>query len=157
MADNTDDQGSQAEDNELIRSLRAEIKAAKKDAKDAVSNARAQVKREDTAKSLMPDGFQGLADIFEQEVDGDLTADSAAKWLADRGITATPTEEVGEEEPEVVEVFEEVTNLSGQVAAASAMAPTDSKLKAISEAADGIVGAGSLPDVTKALEAALNG
>lgn len=155
MTVDTDTLDEQPEDNEVIRKLRADLKEANAKAKTAAEDAIAKVKRDADAKGLMPEGFKGLSDIFESEVDGELTTESAAAWLQARGITATP-EAISEVTSEAREL-EEVTNLSGAAAAASNLLPEDTITKRIADAEEGLVGAGSIADLTARLAAALGG
>jgi len=124
MTDNTNLEGSLPEDSDVIRGLREQLKAANRAVKTAGEDAIAKVKRGQTASSLMPEGFEGLSDIFETEVDGDLTEASAAAWLAGRGFSAAPNESETEA-AEQVAALEEVANLGGAVAAAGSLTPVD--------------------------------
>jgi len=109
----------------IIKELRAQLKASKTDLKesrksgdDALVTARAQVKREAEASSLMSNaGFEGLADIFASEVDDELTAEAAAQWLKKRGLQAT-SESSGDEAASAEQVSQ-VADLGSQVASAT--------------------------------------
>jgi hypothetical protein len=159
MGDNAEVQGDSPSDSSIIRKLRADLKEAEAKAKSTEATVRAQVEREQRAGSLMPKGFEGLADVFEREVEGELSTEAAAEWLTQRGINVTPNEEVEGTAPvaPVAAGLQEVTDLGAAAAAASNLTPTDTILDNIRKADEGFAGAGSLPDVTKALEAALNG
>ena len=152
MDEETGTQGGEAESNELIRSLRAQIKEAKTVAKDAVEDARVKVARESTAKSLMPSGFEGLANYFEQEVDGELTAEAAAEWLKERGIAVSP-DDVVEKDATIASDVEGITNLGSAVAAAASENPDSDFDKRLGETAEGLKGAGDLPELNRKLEA----
>ena len=153
MDEETGTQGGEAESNELIRSLRAQIKEAKTAAKDAVEDARTQVVRESTAKSLMPSGFEGLANYFEQEVDGELTAEAAAEWLKERGIAVSPDDVVEEAGASAAADVEGITDLGSAVAAAASENPDSDFDKRLGETTEGLKGPGDLPELTKKLEA----
>ena len=155
MTVDTDALNEQPEDNELIRKLRQDLKEANAKAKTAAEDAIAKVKRDATAQELMPEGFKGLSDIFESEVDGELTTESATAWLQARGITATP--EVISEVTDEAKSLEEVTNLSGAAAAASNLLPEDTITKKIADAQEGLAGGGSLAELTARLADALDG
>jgi hypothetical protein len=155
MSDNTGQEGNLPEDNEVIRGLRQDVKDLTKAVKTAGDDAIAKVKRGAVASSLMPEGFEGLADIFESEVDGELTKEAAAEWLATRGFTAS-SDEASEEAAEQAANLEAVTNLGGAVAAAGSLTPEDSVITGLGE----IVKPGtpqSLDDVTKAIESLIHG
>ncbi len=155
MSDNTNLEGESPEDNEIIRGLREQLKTANKAVKTAGDDAIAKVKRTQTASSLMPEGFEGLADVFETEVDGELDAAAAATWLAGRGFTAS-SDEAAEEAAKQAAALEEVTNLGGAVAAAGSLTPEDSVTTALAEI-DLTGGAHRLGEVTEAIDAILNG
>lgn len=82
------------EENALIRDLRAQLKEAKAQLKSVDPDAiRAQVlaeaNRETTAASLMDKaGYPKLAGLFASQVDGELSADSAAEFLSGLGLAA---------------------------------------------------------------------
>ena len=155
MSDNTNQEGNPPEDSEVISGLRKQLNAANKAIKTAGENAVAKVKRVQEASSLMPKGFEGLSDIFETEVDGELTEESAAEWLKGRGFTAS-SDDIDAEAAKKAAELEEVTNLGGAVAAAGNLTPEDSidaQLEAIKT--DG--GLKTLPEVTAAIDAILNG
>ena len=113
------------EESNVIKELRAQLKASKTDLKesrksgdDALATARAQVKREAEASSLMSNaGFEGLADIFASEVDDELTAEAAAGWLKKRGLQASS--ESSEEDESSAEQVGQVADLGSQVASAT--------------------------------------
>lgn len=128
MSENTDTgTGSQesSEESSVIQTLRADLKAAKAEVKaarsdgdEALATARAQVKREAEAASLMSEaGFKGLADVFAAEVDGDLTEEAASQWLKTRGLEASS--DSGESSADPATQVGEVADLGSQVAAAS--------------------------------------
>ena len=155
MSDNTSIGGELPEDNEVIRGLRADLKDAQRAVKTAGEEAVAKVKRVQNATSLMPEGFEGLSDVYESEVDGELTKESAAEWLKGRGFSA-PSDAIVQEEAQVAEALEEVTNLGGAVQAAGNLTPEDSvsaRLKEVAASGEHK----TLPDLTAALEAVLQG
>ena len=132
MSDDTTTESESPEDNDIIRGLRRDLKDANARVKTAGEDAIAQVKRQDLSSSLMPEGFKGLADVFENEVDGELNAESANKWLEGRGITASSNQEPDEAAKKAAEL-ERVTNLGGAVAAAGNLTPEDSVIKQLDE------------------------
>jgi len=71
MSDNTNFEGGSPDDSEVIRGLREQLKVANKAVKTAGDDAVAKVKRVATASTLMPEGFKGLSDVYEKEVDGE--------------------------------------------------------------------------------------
>jgi len=109
----------------VIKDLRRQVKELKGSSKqlaaaadEALATARAQVKRESEANSLMSNaGFSGLADIFASEVDGELTAVAATEWLKRRGLSASP--ETSEEGEPLAEQVGNVADLGSRVAAAT--------------------------------------
>ena len=155
MSDNTTSGENTPEDNELIRDLREQLKTAKRATKTAGDDAIALVERGTKAAGLMPEGFKGLADIYATEVDGELTADSAAEWLKGRGFAAS-SDKLEEEEAEVASDLEKVTDLGGAVAAAGNLTPEGTLDKQLGEVIDPTVFQ-SLEDVTKAMEKVLEG
>jgi len=155
MSDDTTSGENTPEDNELIRKLRSDLKIANAKNKTAGDDAIALVERGATASGLMPEGFKGLADIFANEVDGELDKDSAAEWLKGRGFAAPPDEQVIEE-TETVSELEKVTTLGGAVAAASNLTPENSIDKQLGE----VITPGtfqSLSDVVDGVDKVLNG
>ena len=155
MSDNTDPQNGSPEENQLIRGLRADLNDALKAVKTAGADAVAKVKRGQTASTLMPKGFEGFADVFEADVDGELTAESAAEWLKGRGFTAS-SDEAEKEAVEAAVELEKVTDLGGAVAAAGNLTPEDSQITALGE----VVTPGkfqSLDDVAAGVDKILNG
>ena len=154
MSNDTSLEDGSLEDSDVIRGLREQLKTANKAAKTAGADAIAKVKRVATASSLMPEGFEGFSDIFESEVDGDLTTESAAEWLAGRGFTAS-LDEANEAAATQAAALEEVTNLGGAVAAAGNLTPEDSMSTALGEIDITKPGL-SLPDVTEMIDAILN-
>ena len=155
MDDNTTNEGSLPEDNDVIRGLRADLKDALRAVKTAGSDALAKVKRDKEASSLMPEGFEGFADIFATEVDGDLTKESAAEWLKARGFAA-PSEKIASEDAAHAAQLEEVTNLGGAVAAAGNLTPEDNITKQLQEIKDSNE-YHTLPDLTAAINKVLEG
>ena len=115
-----------------------------------------QLGRQVDSLELMPEGYKGLAGYFEQEVDGDLTADAAKEWLAARGIEASPEILPSDKTPSRAEELEAVTDLSAAVAAASMEMAPPSVFDKVDERLASSKGAGTLPEVTKMIEAALN-
>ena len=156
MTSNANLEGVSPEDSEVIRGLREQLKTANKAVKTAGEDAIAKVKRGQTASSLMPEEFKGLSDIFETEVDGELTAESAAEWLKGRGFTAS-SDEADAEAAATAAALEEVTNLGGAVAAAGNLTPEDSKIAQLEALELDPGGTQNLADVTKIIEDILNG
>ncbi len=156
MSDNTNLEDGSPEDSEIIRGLREQLKTANKAVKTAGDDAIAKVKRVQTASSLMPEGFEGLSDVYEKEVDGELTAESAAEWLKGRGFTAT-SDEAEAKVAEQAAALEEVTNLGGAVAAAGSLTPEGTIERQLKELDINQGGGQSLQDVTAAIDAILNG
>lgn len=154
MSDDTNLEEGSPEDNEVISRLRRDLKSANAAVKTAGNDAIAKVKRVATAVSLMPEGFEGFSDIFESEVDGELTKEAAAEWLAGRGFTAS-LDEANEAAAEQAAGLEEVTNLGGAVAAAHSLTPEDSIATALGEIDINKPGL-TLPEVTDAIHAILN-
>lgn len=155
MSDNTDQGNGSPEDSEVIRGLREQLKTANKAVKTAGDDAVAKVKRSATASSLLPDGYKGLADIYEAEVDGELDAESAAEWLKTRGFTAS-SDEGAEEVVDTATELEEVTDLGGAVAAAGSLTPENTIQKQL----DAVITPDkyqSLSDVVAGVDAVLNG
>ena len=155
MSDNTTSGDNSPEDNELIRDLRAQLKTANQATKTAGADAIALVERGTKAAGLMPEGFKGLADIYAQEVDGELDAASAAEWLKGRGFTAS-SDKLEEEVVDTATELQKVTDLGTAVVAAGNLTPEDSILKQLEE----VVTPGkfqSLGDVTAAVSKILNG
>lgn len=118
MSDNTDVQGNQPEDSSVIEGFREREKALKKELKEQEQRIRAEIKREADANALMPDAFKGLAGYFAQEVEGELTAEAAAEWLASKGVAASPEPATPQQESPA-EALAAVTDLGASVAAAS--------------------------------------
>ncbi len=154
MSSNTSSEGNSPEDNKLIRGLREQIENLTAAVETAGTDAVAKVKRVSQASTLMPEGFKGLSDIFETEVDGELTVDSAAEWLKGRGFTAS-SDTVEAETATKAAALEEVTNLGGAVAAAGNLAPEDAAVAAIGEIDINAPGQ-TLQGVTEAVDAILN-
>lgn len=101
-----------------VRDLKVDRKQLTATAEEALATARAQVKREAEASSLMSNaGFAGLADIFASEVDDELTAVTAAEWLKKRGLSASSETSEGDDTP--AEQVGNVADLGSQIAAAT--------------------------------------
>ena len=154
MPNSTSSGDNSPEDNEVIRGLREQVENLSKAVKTAGKDAVAKVKRVSQASTLMPEGFKGLSDIFETEVDGELTEDSAAEWLKGRGFTASSDAAEAEAAKRAAEL-EAVTNLGGAVAAAGNLTPEDSVITALGEIDINKPGM-TLPEVTAAIDAILN-
>ena len=155
MSDNTDLGENSPEDNEVISGLRKQVDTLSKAVKTAGADAIAKVKRTQTASSLMPKGFEGLSDIFETEVDGELDAASAAEWLKGRGFTAS-SDEAKEKAAETAKDLEAVTDLGSAVAAAGGLSAEDSVTQQLGE----VVTPGTpqtLLDVINGVDKVLNG
>jgi hypothetical protein len=86
---NTGEVGADDQDNELIKSLRAQVreaKAAAKAAEEAVQSAkveaRTQLERETTAQQFVDAaGYPGLTEIVLDKVEGEVTADKVKAAL----------------------------------------------------------------------------
>lgn len=154
MSDNTGIEGTPPEDNEVIRGLREDVNRLNKAVKTAGKNAVAKVKRVQEASSLMPEGFKGLSDIFETEVDGELTEESAAEWLKGRGFSQSSDDAEAEAAKKAAEL-EAVTNLGGQINAAGNLTP-DNSVDVQLEALKSDNNLKTLPEVTAAIDAILN-
>jgi len=155
MSDDTTSGENTPEDNKLIRKLRGDIDKLTADIKTAGEDAVALVERGATATGLMPEGFKGFADIFATEVDGELTADSAAEWLKSRGMSTSPDGQEEEAAEKAVEL-EAVTNLGADIVASGNLKPQDTISKQLEE----VITPGkyqSLSDVTAAVDKILNG
>jgi len=155
MSINTDPEGMSPEDSDVIRGLREQLKTANKAVKTAGADAVAKVKRVSQASSLMPEGFEGLSDIFETEVDGELTTEAAAEWLSGRGFTA-PSDKANAEAAAQAAELEAVTNLGGAVAAAGNLTPEDTITQRLKEV-DITDRTRTLPEITAEIDAILNG
>jgi len=155
MSDNTTTGDNLPEDSEVIRGLREDVKRLSKAVKTAGDDALDQVKRAKVASSLMPEGFEGFADVFAKEVDGELDAEAAAEWLKSRGFAA-PSEKIASEAAEAAEALEEVTNLGGAVAAAGNLTPEDNITKQLQDIKDSNEYK-TLPDLTEAINKILEG
>lgn len=118
MSDENASSSGNGEDNELIRSLRKDLAEAQKGRDDAVAAAVAQVERKFTARQVLGDQFASLAPYLAQEVEGDITTEAAAKWLADKGLAAAPptTEEEDTPSPSA-QALQSVTDLASSAAA----------------------------------------
>jgi hypothetical protein len=85
----TSDGGAMGEDNDLIRSLRDQLKEANAKVKasdtavaDAKAEARTEFKREQaTQRYVDAAGYPGLTDVVLDKVDGDITADTVLESL----------------------------------------------------------------------------
>ena len=136
MSDDTTSGENTPEDNELIKDLRSKLKVANASIKTAGADAIALVERGTKAAGLMPKGFEGLADIYATEVDGELDLESATEWLKGRGFgAASPNVEQGEVADAAAEL-EAVTDLGGAVAAAGNLTPEDTFTKQLDEVVD---------------------
>ena len=156
MSDNTETVGQEEEESLTFKNMRADLKAAKALLKTVADETRAEITRESNASNLIPKEYASLVPYFVQEVDGELTKEAADKWLADKGLTASP--EVKEATAPVVDpaaALEEVTNLGGQIAAASAVTPDESFAKALNDTQEGLNHIGDLPMLTSRIEALL--
>jgi len=161
MSDDTDVQGTNSEDNDLIKEMRSKLKAAEAKAKTAAEDTRKEIIRENTAVNLMGDKFEKLAPYFAQEVEGELTQEAAVKWLADKGFegssdsgdNASNIEQ--EESVGIAQELEKVTNLGSKVASADSVTEFQRVNTSISQAGDDIHGIGNLPQVTAKLAALL--
>ncbi len=155
MSDDTTNEDSPPEDNELIKDLRSKLKVANASIKTAGADAIALVERGTKAAGLMPEGFKGVADIYATEVDGELTADNATEWLKGRGFTASPDKEALEE-ANVVSQLEAVTDLGSAVAAAGSLSPQDAIIARLEELKTSNEYK-TLPEYTAAIEKILEG
>ena len=155
MSDDTNFGEGSPEESAVIRGLRQDLKEANAKVKTAGDDAVAKVKRAQTASTLLPDEYKGLADVFEAEVDGELTPELAAGWLTGRGFAAPP--DAGKEKAaEVAAGLEEVTNLGGAVAAAGDLTP-ENTIDARLAKVDTHDMTQTLPEVTAQIAAILNG
>jgi hypothetical protein len=97
----TADEGAEGQDSPVIQQLRAQLKAAEKEAKDAKGQAkeaadaaRTQVLRELRAEQLVKAaGFPKLAELAVERIEGEITDESVASFLEGLGLQA------GEQEP----------------------------------------------------------
>lgn len=148
-------EGILPDESDVISGLRKQLKTANAAVKTAGVDAIALVERGVVASSLMPEGYEGFADIFATEVDGELTQATANEWLAGRGFTA-PSDELKAEAAQAAANLEAVTDLGGAVAAAGNLTPEDTIATQLAE----VVTPGtyqSLPDVSEAVSKILNG
>lgn len=125
------------EENALIRDLRAQLKEAKAQLKSVDPEViRAQVlaeaNRESTAASLMDKaGYPKLSGLFASQVDGDLSAESAAEFLSGLGLAAEKPSDDPEPEPVAAggltpaQIAVEVERLAAAGAEAGSLGKTD--------------------------------
>lgn len=158
MSDTAYTEGVQPDESSVIQELRAKLKLAERESRDAEQIARAKIKREQDASNLMPNGLKGLAGYFAQEVEGDLTAEAATEWLAARGITASLNPEDTDTEPAATpaKALENVTDLGAAVAAAASGNLGNDVRSKMEQITEGKHGAGHLPDISRELEALLS-
>lgn len=158
MSDNTDATSIESEDSDVIRGFRDREKALKKELKEQEQAIRAKIKRENDAKALMPKGYEGLAGYFEQEVDGELTAEAAAKWLAAKGVAASSDDSDPAPQVNPAQELADVTDLGASVAAASNQTsanPVTEKMAEIEKEAG--QSPGNLTELTERLASLLEG
>lgn len=130
----------------------AKAKEAVRQAETAKEEAVAEVRREQISTSLMKKaGFEGLADVFASEVDGELTDQAAEKWLTGRGLKATTENiETAQGTDSAAGGLEAVASLGSQVASA-ATGSTDTTFDGrMDKVADGFKG--SALDLAEAIE-----
>jgi len=155
MPDDTNDKGTSTEDSEVIKEMRVKLKAAEAKAKTAADDARKEIVREAEAINLLGDQFKGLATYMSQEVEGELTRETADKWLADRGLAVSPeaSNDSGATETEVdaATKLESVSNLGSKVAATATVTPDQEINTSISNAADDFKNIGDMPALTAKL------
>jgi len=153
MPEETNDEGSESE---VIKEMRAKLKAAEAKAKTAADDARKEIVREAEAVNLLGNELKGLAPYLSQEVEGDLTKEAVATWLDSRGLAVSSeasneSEEAEEPDNDAATKLENVTNLSSKVAATATVTPDQKINTSISEAADEFVNIGDLPALTAKL------
>lgn len=160
MSDTAYTDSNQPDESSVIQELRAQLKAAQRESRDAEATVRAKIKRESDASNLMPTGLKGLSGYFAQEVDGELTADAATEWLAARGITASPNSEGAEDvepTPSPAQALENVTDLGAAVAAAASGNLSRDLRSQMNQITEGKHGIGHLPDISRQIELLLEG
>lgn len=122
-------ESAEGQENDLIRSLRAQLKDAQSEAKEAkrareaaVEAARAEVVREVKAHQLVSElGFPKMASLVAANVEGDLTAESVQAYLAELGVTEVQSDAPdaeGERRPDPAGV-QQVADLGSSLATAS--------------------------------------
>ena len=156
MSNDTSLENESPEESTVIRGLRQDVKDLTKAVKTAGEDAVAKVKRGQTASTLLPEEYKGLSDVFEAEVDGELTDESAVEWLKGRGFSTAASDEASEEAAKQAADLERVTNLGGAVAAASNLTPADSVTTQLGE----VLKPGTpqtLQEVTSAIETIIHG
>ena len=131
--------GAMGADNDLIRSLRADLKDAKATVKEAealresaITDARAQLARESTAQRLVDAaGYPGLLDVVLGKVDGEVTSE---KVLAELQALALP---IDSEAMQAALAGEPKAEGATQVATAQDVADVSSLGARVSAAAQG--------------------
>jgi hypothetical protein len=149
----TTEVGAEGLDNELIKSLRAQVKeanqearAAKEAAQSALEDARRELQRETSAQRYVDAaGYPGLKDVVLEKVEGDLTVDSVKAAFESLSLPVpddfdsrvqggqTPTEGV----PGTATAVEQVArtaSLGAQLASAAQSDPSKDAIKSITGA-----------------------
>jgi hypothetical protein len=149
--DATDD-GAEGQDNDLIKSLRDQLKAAKTDAKTAQeaaetakAEARGEFQREQAAQQLVDAaGYPGMTEVVLAKVDGEVTAEAVLESLQalslNVDVEAMQANIDGQPKPEgattkpVAQDVADTANLGARVSAAAQgqdVDGTDAKLAGI--------------------------
>lgn len=149
---NTEEDGAEDQDNELIKSLRAQVREAKAAAKAAAAasesalvEARAQLERESAAQQLVDAaGYPGLTEIVLEKVEGQPTRENVKAALealslpvnqafVEGGAAAQPTagSAPGSSTPESIAA---TASLGARVAAAAQSNPEDNAIAALANA-----------------------
>lgn len=158
MSDNTDTQDNQPDDSAVIKELRAQLKEAQREYRDAEQRVRDKINRENKARDVLPAEYKGLADYLVQEVDGDLSPEVAKEWLQERGLVAS-SEGVQEEvktPAEKAQALQDVTDLGSAVAAAGSTTAGNRFEDRLQEETSNIRGAGNLPSMAARIEQILS-
>lgn len=137
-----EDEGTEGQESEVIRTLRAkeralkaELKEAKLQAQSALAEARLQLERESAAQRLMGHaGYPGLTDTILEKVEGDVTPEKVLHALT--GLKLTVNEEAfwqkvkgqpveSEKKPveNVADDVADVASLGNKISAATQNAP----------------------------------
>lgn len=130
LDDGTAEAGVGGEDNDLIRSLRADIKTAKEAEKAALTaattaqaDARTSLEREMAAQKYVDAaGFSGLRDVVLDKVDGEVTEESVQAVFKDLGLTPMEVAQSdGEAAPsgDVAQKLADTASLGQRVSAAA--------------------------------------
>jgi hypothetical protein len=140
LVDNTGEVGTEDQDNELIKSLRAQLnektaaaKAAEAAAENALVEARSQLERESAAqKHVDTFGYPGLTETVLTQVEGEVTAEKVLLVLQglqlpvtqDAANAASVTDtDVGSVTQGDASAVAQVASLGGQISAAARTTP----------------------------------